>query len=132
MRFAGLFLAFCVSPSVGFAECWFASNFRGQTAQADEGYQFTPDTFRDGMLVCFTDETGMVTGNDLPLMRLGNSTLIGISYNERGLEVVNVYQIHRTDSKLLVTQTRIGTATITALLPDYAAVFVGDVVRVPN
>ena len=111
------------------AECWAAGNFSGQSAQADRGYRFAPDTFGDGMLICFTDEGGMVTGNDLQLFRFGLSTLIGYGSNERGLEVVNVYQIDRERRKLLFTQSRIGTSTITTLLPDYAAVFIADVVR---
>jgi hypothetical protein len=111
------------------AECWVAGNFIGQSAQADRGYLFQPDTFRDGMLICFTGETGTVSGNDIPLVRLGHSTLLGASINDRGLEVVNVYQIDRANSKLLFTQTRIGTASVTSLRPDYAATFGADVVK---
>ena len=34
-------------------ECWTASNFRGQTAQADAGYSFKPDSCkRDGAALC--------------------------------------------------------------------------------
>ena len=57
-------------------ECWTASNFRGQTAQADAGYSFKPDSFADGMMICLSTESGMVSGNDLDLVRLGDSTLI--------------------------------------------------------
>ena len=82
------------------------------------------------MKICFTAEGGVVTGNDLELVRMGASTLIGWAAHPEGLETVNVYQIDRARQKLLFTQSRIGTATVTDLLPDYAAVFVADVVPV--
>ena len=55
---------------------------------------------------------------------------MGWAINGLGLEVVNVYQIDRARGVLLITQSRIGTASVTRLLPDYAAVFVADAVRV--
>ena len=110
------------------AECWVASNIRGQSAEAPRGYAFAEDTFSDGMRVCFYGGTGFVSNNDLDLVQFGQSTLIGVSVTQAGLETVNAYQLDRTNRKLLIIQSRIGTATIVPLLPDYAAVFVGDVV----
>lgn len=129
MKSLVVFAAAMLSAQALSAECWLASNFSGRSAQADRDYQFAPDSFGDGMLVCFTEDGGMVTGSDLQLFRIGPSTLLGYGSNGLGLETVNVYQIDRGRRKLLITQTRIGTATITNLLPDYAAVFVADVVR---
>ena len=125
-------LAICTAvlfPTIAAADCWIAGNFRGQTATADNAYRFTQDGFADGMSICFTEDSGVISGNDLPLVRVGRSTLVGFSVTEHGLEVVNVYQIDRANSTLLLTQSRIGTATITPLLPDYAGVFVAEVVR---
>ncbi|MCC5974834.1 MAG: hypothetical protein JJT81_12375 [Rubellimicrobium sp.] len=111
------------------ADCWVAARFHGKSAMSHEGYRFTDDHFADGMLICFEDGQGFVTGNDLPLVRFGESTLVGWGENSRGLEVVNTYQIDRERGKLLMTQSRIGTASEISILPDYAAVFVADVVR---
>ena len=109
------------------AECWIADRLQGFSAGSNDEYQFIEDSFNPGMLVCFQGDSGTVTGNDLPLIRIGESTLIGVSMNPNGLETVNTYQIDREAMKLLLTQTRIGTPAITDLLPDYAAVFVGDI-----
>ena len=125
IRFAFAMAAALVTPAHA-VECWTASNFRGQTAQADEGYRFKADSFADGMLICLSTEGGMVSGNDLDLVRLGDSTLMGWGHNGLGLEVVNVYQIDRSRGVLLFTQSRVGTATVTSVLPDFAAVFVAD------
>ena len=130
MRYLIACLALCAGPALA-SECWVAGNFVGQSAQADRSYQFDSDSFTDGVLICFTEDGGMVTGSDLQLYRLGPSTLIGYGSNEQGLETVNVYQIDRQRQKLLLTQSRIGTASVTSLLPDYAAVFVADVVLAP-
>lgn len=111
------------------ADCWVAGSFQGKSAMSHEGYRFTDDNFADGMLICFEDAQGFVTGNDLPLARFGESTPVGWGHNSRGLEVVNTYQIDRDRGKLLMTHSRIGTASEVAILPDYAAVFVADVVR---
>lgn len=129
IRFALAMAALLATPAHA-VECWTASNFRGQSAQADEDYRFKPDRFADGMLICLSAEGGMVSGNDLDLVRLGESTLMGWASNGLGLEVVNVYQVDRARRVLLFTQSRIGTATVTDLLPDYAAVFVADLEQV--
>jgi hypothetical protein len=112
-------------------DCWIAGNFLGLSANSFDDYAFSDDALRDGMLVCFTRDGGNVSGNDLPLIRMGPSTLIGWSSNELGLETVNTYQLARGRRKLLVTQSRIGTATVTTALPDYTAAFVADVVPAP-
>ena len=112
------------------AECWIASNIRGQSAEAPRGYTFGEDTFSDGMRICFFGETGFVSNNDLNLVQFGRSTLIGVSIRDAGLETVNAYQIDRANGKLLIIQSRLGTATVVPFLPDYAAVFVGDVIPV--
>ena len=130
MRYLFTCLALCAGPALA-SDCWVAGNFVGQSAQADRDYQFAPDSFSDGMLICFTEEGGMVTGSDLQLYRFGMSTLIGYGSNDQGLETVNVYQIDRERQKLLLSQSRIGTASVTSLLPDYAAIFVADVVPAP-
>ena len=111
------------------ADCWVAGELIGKSATSFEGYSFTDDSFKAGMVICFEGDSGSVTGNDLTLVRVGESTLLGLSTTEDGLEVVNTYQIDRANNKLLFTQTRIGTKAITSLLPDYAAVFVADVRR---
>lgn len=130
MRIFAIACVMLVPAHVVAGECWEASNFTGQSAESDRAYQFDSDRFADGMKICFTTEGGVVTGNDLELVRIGASTLIGWAANPKGLETVNVYQIDRARQKLLFTQSRIGTATVTDLLPDYAAVFVADVVPV--
>jgi hypothetical protein len=124
----------CVIPiaTASANDCWLARNFDGRSANSDRDYSFMSDTFADGALICFHEATGSVTGNDLRLVRFGKSTLVGWAENGRGLEVVNTYQIDRERRKLLVTQSRIGTATHVGILPDYAATFVADVVQVPN
>lgn len=107
------------------ADCWVAGNFEGRSAMS-ESYGFVNDTFSDGMLICFTENGGHVSGNDLQMVRLGESTLVGWASNGRGLETVNSYQIDRERGKVLITQSRIGTATHISVLPDYAAAYVGD------
>ena len=123
-------LALCAGPAFA-SDCWVAANFVGHSAQADREYQFARDNFSDGMRICFTEEGGIVTGSDLQLYRFGISTLIGYGSNGHGLETVNVYQIDRERQKLLLSQSRMGTDTVTSLLPDYAATFVADVVPAP-
>lgn len=124
-------VALSACPAVAAADCWLATNIKGRSAPSSSNYAFVEDSFQDGMRICFTGESGTVSGNDLELFRFGQSTLVGVSTNGMGLEVVNTYQVDRRNRRLLITQSRIGTASITALLPDYAAVFVGDVRPVP-
>jgi hypothetical protein len=124
--FAGAILT--AAPALGSPlECWVATNFAGKSAQSSEAYSFIDDTFHDGMRICLGEGGASITGNDLPLVQMGPSTVIGWSQNGRGLKVVNTYQIDRARRKLLITQSRVGTATEVAILPDYAAVFVADI-----
>ncbi|GFM35927.1 hypothetical protein [Desulfovibrio psychrotolerans] len=109
-------------------DCWIASEIKGKSATAFDNYVFTDNSFKDGMLICFTDDGGLVTGNDIPLVRFGKSTLVGVSITEKGLEVVNTYQIDRANRILLITQSRLGTHTITTILPDNVSAFAGKVV----
>jgi len=118
-----------IYPGIAAAsDCWVAGKFQGQSAMSDKNYNFVRDGFADGMLICFSDSGGRVTGSDLSLTRFGESTLIGFSKNDKGLETVNVYQLDRKRGKLLITQSRIGTATEVPILPDYTAAYVGDAV----
>lgn len=118
-------------PSLAQGECWIAANIEGRSATSFNSFAFDQDSF-PAMLICFTDEGGTVSGNDLGLVRLGPSTLIGWASNEGGLETINTYQLDRARGKLFITQSRIGTASMTSALPDYAAVFVGDAVPAPK
>lgn len=120
-----------LAPTLAFGECWVVGNIEGQSASSFNDFEFETDGFQP-MLLCFTDEGGTVTGNDLALFRLGPSTLVGWSSNEGGLETVNTYQLDRARGKLFITQSRIGTASITSALPDYAAVFVGNAMPAPK
>ena len=123
IRFA-FAMAAVLAATAHAGECWTASNFRGQTAQADEGYRFKADSFADGMPVCLSVEGGTASGNHVDLVRLGDFTPVGWAMNGLGLEEVNGYQFDRARGVPLFTQSRIGTATVTNLLPDHAAVFV--------
>lgn len=132
LRTTGLALLLLTLSSGALAgdECWIAGNFVGKSASSFENYEFVDNSFADGMLICFTGDTGTVTGSDLSLLRMGPSTLIGWGTNDKGLEVVNTYQIDRVNKMLLITQSRIGTATMLSTLPDFAAAFVGNVKQV--
>ncbi|MBX3487936.1 hypothetical protein [Parvibaculum sp.] len=110
------------------SDCWVAGEFEGRSTMSTGGYNFIEDSFADGMLICFSGDVGRVTGNDLPLTQFGASTLIGWSENGQGLETVNTCQLDRERGRLLITQSRIGTATEVPILPDYAAVYVGRTV----
>ena len=106
------------------------SNIQGHTAAASDGYRFAEDGIDHPILVCFTDEGGVVTGTDIPLVKFGQSTLAGYADNGQGLEAFEVYQLDRDNKKMLYTKTQIGTATVTSALPDLVSSFVGDAVRV--
>lgn len=118
-------------PTFAASECWIAANIEGRSATSFNTFAFDQDSF-PAMLICFTDEGGTVSGDDLGLVRLSPSTLIGWASNEGGLETINTYQLDRARGKLFITQSRIGTASMTSARPDYAAVFVGDAVPAPK
>lgn len=126
-RAMALLIGLASATAANATDCWIAGNFQGKSAMSD-AFEFLDEGFSDGMLICFTDDSGHVSGNDLQLVRFGESTLIGWAQNGRGLETVNTYQIDRERGKALITQSRIGTATHISILPDYAAAFVGDAV----
>lgn len=111
------------------SDCWQAGPVSGWSATAFNDYDFEEDSHGQGMVICFTEGSGTVSGSDLDIVRIADSTLLGVGGGS-GSEVVNTWQIDRHRRKLLFTQSRIGTAALTSFLPDYAAVFVADVVPV--
>ncbi len=111
-------------------DCWVVGSFSGHTAASNGGYRFVEDGIDQATLVCFTAEGGIVTGNDITLVKFGESTLAGYSGNDQGFEVFVVYQLDRVNKKMFYTKTRIGTRTVTSILPDLVSSFVGDAVQV--
>ena len=111
-------------------ECWAASNIKGYSAFADEGYAFSNDRLSNPILICFGEDSGTVTGTDVSLVKFGASTLAGYGGNDKGNELFEVYQIDRVNGKLLYIKTRIGTKTIAPVLSDVVASYVGNVKRV--
>lgn len=98
-------------------ECWTIGTFDGQNALAPD-YDHFPDSLASGQMICLSGETGFVSGNDIPLIRLGPNTLVGYSSNSAGLESVTTYQIDRVNRRVLFTQSRIGTSSVNPVLPD--------------
>ena len=117
------------APSIFADECWSVTNIKGYSAFADKDYEFSKDGLRNPMLVCFGTDSGIVTGSDLQFVRFGESTLIGLNANDKGNEVVEVYQIDRKRKKLLYVKSRIGTETVIPIFSDVALSFVGDAAR---
>lgn len=111
-------------------ECWAASNIKGYSALADEGYAFSTDGLSNPVIICFGDDGGTVTGTDVRFVKFGASTLAGYGGNDKGNELFEVYQIDRANGKLLYTKTRIGTKTVAPVLSDVVSSYVGDVKRV--
>ena len=111
-----------VSPALAEPECWGVKEFKGTSLMSDEGYKHNTDRLPNPVVVCFHEETGVVTGNDIPLLRMGHSTLAGMSDNGKGGETMVVYQLNRGLKKMLLLQTRVGTESIMPLLPDTAMV----------
>ena len=111
-------------------ECWTASNIKGYSAFADEGYSFSKDGLSNPVLICFSDDGGTVTGTDVRFVRFGVSTLAGYGGNDKGNELFEVYQIDRANGKLLYVKTRIGTKSVAPVLSDVVSSYVGDVERV--
>ena len=113
-------------------ECWALTDFKGQTAASPDKYVFQSDTFSNPMVLCFNDEkTGTVSGDDTKFVRFGKSTLVGWAQN-KGIELVESYQIDRPNGRVLFTKSRIGTATVIPGGPDIAGAFVGKAVRLPE
>jgi hypothetical protein len=111
-------------------ECWAASNIKGYSAFADDGYAFSKDGLSNPVLICFGDDGGTVTGTDVHFVKFGTSTLAGYGGNEKGNDLFEVYQIDRENGKLLYVKTRIGTKTVAPALSDVVSSYVGDVKRV--
>lgn len=122
-------MIFCLIAKSSLAECWVAHNIKGKTATSFNNFNITDDSFQDGLLICLTEEGGYVAGNDLKLVRFGRYTLVGVSTTNEGLETINTFQIDTVNMKVYVTTSRIGTSTITNLLPDNVGMFVGDIVK---
>ena len=131
-----IFLGVCVAilvaaplPSLA-NECWAVSNIKGYSAFADKGYDFVKDGLRSTILVCFGPNNGTVTGSDVQFVKFGESTLAGYGGNNQGNELFEVYQLDRTNKKLLYTKTRIGTKTVVPVFSDVVSSFVGDAKKV--
>jgi hypothetical protein len=125
---AVLFLALTLH-SAHAKECWALSQWRGQSANSVDNYVFGPDKFLNPMVLCFNDGgTGTVSGDDTKFVQFGTSTLVGLVQN-RGLELVETYQIDRVNERALFTKSRIGTATLMPSGPDIAAAFVGKATK---
>ena len=101
---------------------------KGYSAVSNQNYEFITNGFSQPLYVCFTEDGGTVTGNDVRLVKFGESTLAGYGGNDQGNEVFVTYQIDRERHKLLFTLSRIGTKTIAPILPDIVEAFVGDAV----
>ena len=110
-------------------ECWALTELRGQIAASPDKYVFQSDKFSNPMVLCFNDEkTGTVSGDDTKFVRFGRSTLVGWAEN-KGIELVESYQIDRINGRVLFTKSRIGTATVIPGGPDIAGAFVGKAAR---
>jgi hypothetical protein len=122
-----LAFVFLLSPLSSHAnECWSISNIKGYSAYADQDYKFSPDGLRNTILVCFSSDSGVVTGTDTKFVKFGESTLVGLGGNNQGNETVEVYQLDREKKKLLYVKSRIGTKTVMPLFSDTVLSFVGD------
>jgi hypothetical protein len=98
---AGCAAAFITSAAVAQTdECWTIGSFEGQNALAPE-YEHFPDSLASGQMICLSGDTGFVSGNDIPLVRLGPNTLVGYSSNTSGLESLTTYQIDRVNRRVL-------------------------------
>jgi len=107
-------------------ECWALTHLQGYMAMSTEKYAFTPDKFSNPIILCFNENnSGSVTGDDTMFAKFGSSTLIGIASN-KGIELVETYQIDRKNQKVLFTKSRIGTNTVIPNGPDVVSAFVGN------
>ena len=125
-----LILASSSFPAHAEKECWMLTNVKGRIAPSNSGYQFLDDGFSTPMLLCFDPEkrTGSVSGDDTQFTMLGTSTLSGWVSN-RGIELLETFQIDRSNGKVLFTKSRIGTATVLTSMPDVVAAYVGIATR---
>ena len=117
------------AQSASAKECWALTDLEGQIAFSPDKYVFQPDKFSRPIVLCFNDEkTGTVSGDDTTFIRFGTSTLVGLAAN-KGIELVEAYQIDRVNGKVLFTKSRIGTATVIPGGPDLVGAFVGKALR---
>lgn len=107
-------------------ECWIVSNIKGYSAYSDQNYKFSQDGLPNTLIVCFTPDGGTVTGTEIRLVKFGKSTLVGYGGNDKGNELLEVYQLDRVKKKLLYTKSRIGTKTVLPLFSDVVSSYVGD------
>lgn len=122
-----VFVVGCVlaTQTASAKECWALTSLQGYIAASTEKYAFVPDKFSNPMVLCFNDDdTGSVTGDDTNLSKFGASTLVGWATN-KGIELIETYQIDRVKGKVLFTKSRIGTATVIPNGPDVISAFVG-------
>jgi len=69
-----------------------------------------------------------ITGSDTPFTLIGDSTIIGFAKNG-DLELVESYQIDRSNKRLLYSKSRVGTRSVYFILPDTIMSAVGDLSR---
>lgn len=101
---------------------------KGQAAFSP-AYIFEADAISNPRVLCFGEKTGHVSGDDTPLFKFGSSTLVGVATN-KGIELVEVYQIDRKNGKVSFTKSRIGTTTVITGFPDVVSAFTGNATRV--
>ena len=111
-------------------ECWAVSNIKGYAAYADSGYKFAEDGLPNTIFLCFGEKEGTVTDTDARFVKFGASTLVGYAGNDRGNELIEVYQLDRENKKLLYSKSRIGTKTVVAVFSDVVMSLVGDAVQI--
>jgi hypothetical protein len=113
-------------------ECWSVTNLAGQIADSDSKYAFARDSYKNRLVLCFNDDaTGSVTGDATQFMKIGFSTLVGVAQN-KGIELVETYQIDRALGRVFFTKSRIGSATVIPGRPDVVGAFVGAATKLPQ
>jgi len=126
-----LFLAFTlagITQSASAKECWALTNVKGHAAFSEDSYAFQPDGYSNPMVLCFDGGSGTVSGDDTAFTKFGESTLAGWT-NNRGTELFEVYQIDRTNNKVLFTKARVGTSSVLPGGTDIVGAFVGTATR---
>lgn len=109
-------------------ECFVVSNLNGYSAYADNNYKYSKDGFGN-VTVCFGVESGTVSGTDAKFIKFGKSTLVGFGGNKKGNELIEVYQLDRSNMKMLYTKSRIGTKSVNTLFSDTVSSSVGHAKR---
>ena len=110
-------------------ECWALTNLKGHMAASTDNYAFVGDKFTNPIVLCFgSGNEGSVSGDDTVFVKFGASTLVGWASN-KGIELVETYQIDREKNRVLFTKSRIGTTTVIPDGPDVVSAFVGIATR---